>query len=224
MIICGFFLRSHIISITATGRRELVNTITHSIGIPASIAGLIMLLLRAGRLRDPWMFLGFSLYGASSILLFISSTLYHAITAGKVKSFFRFIDHGSIYLLIAGTYTPFALISLSGSWGWSLFGTIWGLALTGILFSSFAGGRFPKFATGTYVLMGWFSLIALPGLLNNMSLAGVVLLIIGGLVYSAGIIFYAWKALPYNHAIWHLFVLGGGVCHYFTVYYFVVPK
>ncbi len=219
----AFFFRRYTISTPTAGRRELVNTLTHATGVLASIAGLIMLLLRAGRTGNVWMFLGFSLYGASSILLFISSTLYHAIRVGTAKTFFRYIDHGSIYLLIAGTYTPFALISLSGSWGWSLFGTIWGLALSGILFSSFLGNRFPKFATGTYVLMGWLSLIALPGLISNMSLMGISLLIIGGAVYTAGIAFYAWKALPYNHAIWHLFVLAGGVCHYFTVYYFVVP-
>lgn len=169
------------------------------------------------------MVISFSLYGATAILLFISSTLYHAVQDGKVKYFFRYIDHSSIYLLIAGTYTPFAIVSLSGSWGWALFGTIWGLALSGILFNSLFAGRFPKFGTATYVLMGWLSLIALPGLINHMSLMGVILLILGGFVYTVGIFFYAWNKLPYNHAIWHLFVLGGGVFHYFTVYYFVVP-
>lgn len=204
-------------------RREFINSITHGLGILASIAGLIMLLLRAARAENVWMFVGFSLYGASSILLFISSTLYHALQVGKVKSFFRYIDHGSIYLLIAGTYTPFALISLSGSLGWSLFGTIWGLALFGILFDALTSERFPKFGVATYVLMGWLALIALPGLLNQLGVVGLSLLISGGLVYTLGIVFYTWKALPYNHAIWHLFVLGGGAFHYFTVYFFVVP-
>jgi len=182
-----------------------------------------MLLLRAARAENVWMFVGFSLYGASSIVLFISSTLYHALQDGKIKSFFRYIDHGSIYLLIAGTYTPFALISLSGSLGWSLFGTIWGLAIFGILFDVLTSERFPKFGIATYVLMGWLSLIALPGLLNQLGIVGLSLLISGGFVYTLGIVFYTWKELPYNHAIWHLFVLGGGAFHYFTVYFFVVP-
>lgn len=204
-------------------RREWINSITHGLGIFASIAGLIMLLLRAARTENIWMFVGFSLYGASSIVLFISSTLYHALQDGKVKSFFRYIDHGSIYLLIAGTYTPFALISLSGSLGWSLFGTIWSLALFGILFDVLTSERFPKFGVATYVLMGWLSLIALPGLLNQLGIVGLSLLISGGFVYTLGIVFYTWKELSYNHAIWHLFVLGGGAFHYFTVYFFVVP-
>ena len=204
-------------------RREVINTVTHGIGVLASIAGLVTLLLRAGRADSVWMFVGFSLYGASLIILFLSSTLYHALQDGRAKSFFRYIDHGSIYLLIAGTYTPFALVSLFGSLGWSLFGTIWGLALSGILFNVLTSGRYPKFGTITYVLMGWLSLVALPGLLNKLGLVGLSLLVSGGFVYTLGIVFYSWKDLPYNHVIWHLFVLGGGAFHYFTVYFFVVP-
>ncbi|MCF7890224.1 hemolysin III family protein [Candidatus Bipolaricaulota bacterium] len=205
-------------------KEEIVSSIIHGLGALASVTGLVLLLLRAVRLDNSWMITGFAIYGASLILLFLSSTLYHAISYPKVKSVLRAVDHCSIYILIAGTYTPFTLVSLRGNWGWSLFGTVWGLAAGGILFNSFSFGRFSRIDTATYVLMGWLSAIVLHQLLSSIGLVGVILLILGGLFYTLGIIFYKWKEFPYNHAIWHLFVLSGGVSHFFVVYYFVTPE
>ncbi len=204
-------------------RVELANSATHGLGTVGSIVGLTMLLLKATRLKNGWMFAGFLVYGISLILLFLSSTLYHAMPFPRLKSLFRLVDHGSIYILIAGTYTPFTLVSLRGPWGWSIFGTIWGLALAGVLFDSFSKGHFRKIGTATYILMGWLSLILLPKLFFSLGLAGLITLLIGGLLYTLGVVFYAWKDLTYNHVIWHLFVLAGGACHFLTVYLFVTP-
>ncbi len=205
-------------------KEEIASSITHGFGVLASIVGLIALLLKAVRLSNTWMITGFTIYSTSLILLFLASTLYHAFPYSRVKSVFRVVDHGSIYLLIAGTYTPFTLVSLRGNWGWALFGTVWGLAFGGIFFNSFSFGRFQKIGTTTYVLMGWLSAIVLHRLLSSVGLFGVILLIAGGLIYTLGIIFYKREGFPYNHAIWHLFVLSGGVCHFLVVYFFVAPK
>jgi len=202
---------------------ETVNSVTHGLGVLVSIAGLVMLLFRGARSGSLWMMTSFSIYGASLILLFLSSTLYHALSYPRVKSVLRSIDHSSIYILIAGTYTPFTLISIRGNWGWALFGTIWGLALGGILFTGFFREQFPRVGTVTYVLMGWLSVVVIHRLFATIGLTGLILLILGGLVYTLGIIFYNWSELPYNHAIWHLFVLGGGTCHFLVVYFFVSP-
>jgi len=204
-------------------REEIANSLTHGLGVLAAISGLVALLLRAVRLNDPRTLAGFLIYGISLILLFLASTLYHAIPQPKVKSIFRIIDHGSIYILIAGTYTPFTLVSLYGSLGWSLFGAIWGLALGGILFNSLFLDRFPRLESVTYVLMGWLSVIVIRQLYFSIGLSGILLLILGGLVYTLGIIFYKYEEFPYNHAIWHLFVLGGGSCHFLVVYFFIYP-
>jgi len=204
-------------------REEIANSVTHGLGTLASISGLVALLLRAVQFSNSWMLAGFLVYGISLILLFLASTLYHALPYPKVKSVFRIIDHSSIYILIAGTYTPFTLVSLRGSWGWSLFGAIWGLALVGIIFNSFFLGRFPRLESATYVLMGWLSVIVIRELFFSIGLNGILLLILGGLIYTMGIIFYKYDKFPYNHAIWHLFVLGGGACHFLVVYFFISP-
>ncbi|MBS3787916.1 hemolysin III family protein [Candidatus Bipolaricaulota bacterium] len=205
-------------------KEEIASYIIHGFGTLASIAGLIVLLVRAVRLDSLWMITSFAIYGASLILLFLSSTMYHGISHTKVKSVLRVVDHGSIYILIAGTYTPFTLVSLRGHWGWSLFGTVWGLALGGILFGSFTFRALPRTETATYVLMGWLSAIVIHRLLDSIGLIGVIFLILGGLIYTLGVIFYKWKGFPYNHAIWHLFVLSGAVCHFLAVYFYVSPK
>lgn len=205
-------------------KEEIASYIVHGFGTLASIAGLTMLLVRAVRLGSSWMITSFGIYGASLILLFLASTLYHGVPHPKVKSVLRVADHGSIYILIAGTYTPFTLVSLRGYWGWSLFGTVWGLALGGILIGSFSFRGLPRTETATYVLMGWLSAIVIHRLLSSIGLIGVILLILGGLIYTLGIIFYKRKGFPYNHAIWHLFVLGGAVCHFLSVYFYVTPK
>ncbi|MBS3736895.1 MAG: hemolysin III family protein [Candidatus Bipolaricaulota bacterium] len=202
---------------------EIANSILHGFGILASVAGLVILLLRAIRWNNSWMLISFGIYGGSLILLFLSSTLYHGLPYQKFKKFFRVLDHSSIYILVAGTYTPFTLVSLRNGWGWALFGTIWGLAFGGILFHCISHGRFSNVGTVTYILMGWLSLIVLHQLLSSIGLVGVILLIVGGLIYSLGVIFYKREGLTYNHAIWHLFVLGGGICHFSVVYFFVAP-
>lgn len=205
-------------------KEELANSILHGFGLLASIAGLVILLLRAVRWNNTWVLISFAIYGGSLILLFLSSTLYHGLPYQKFREFLRVLDHSSIYILIAGTYTPFTLVSLRDGWGWALFGTIWGLAIGGILFHGISLGRFSSVGTATYVIMGWLSLIVLHQLLSSIGLVGVILLIVGGLIYSLGLIFYKREGLLYNHAIWHLFVLGGGFCHFFVVYFFVTPK
>lgn len=202
---------------------ELANSVTHGIGLLASITGLIMLVFRGIQWNSLWAITSFSVYGTSLILLFLSSTLYHIRFYSEVRSVFRAIDHSSIYILIAGTYTPFTLVSLRGNWGWSLFGSVWGLALGGILFKVLSRENFSRVETATYVLMGWLSIVVAHKLFATIGLHGILLLMLGGVVYTLGIIFYNWEELRYHHAIWHLFVLGGGVCHYMAVYFFVAP-
>lgn len=201
-------------------QREILNSGIHGIGALVSAIGLIILLLHAS---NEWMLAGFLVYGITLILLFLSSTLYHGFSFSRVEEWLRIMDHNSIYLLIAGTYTPITLISLRGPWGWSLFGTIWGLALLGILASSFFGKSYPRVETITYILMGWLSLIALSKIIATMGLIGFSLLGAGGLIYTLGVIFYKWEDLPYNHAIWHFFVLMAATCHYCVIYLYVAP-
>ena len=157
------------------------------------------------------------------MLLFSSSTLYHSFRNERVKHIFRVIDHSSIYLLIAGTYTPFVLVNLRGGWGWSLFGVIWGLALAGIVFQVFFVSRFRLLQTLIYLLMGWLVVIAVKPLLTRVPLPGLLWLLAGGLSYTVGALFYLWKELPYHHAVWHLFVLAGAICHYFAILFYVLP-
>jgi hemolysin III len=143
--------------------------------------------------------------------------LYHSFQNPRIKRVLRVLDHASIYLLIAGSYTPFLLVSMRGVWGWTMFGVVWGLALIGVVFKVFFIGRYEVMATAAYVLMGWLCVIAFKEMLVKVPAGGVTFLIIGGVVYTAGVIFYAWHKLPYNHAIWHLFVMGGSICHFFAV-------
>lgn len=202
---------------------EIANSITHGIGTGLSVAGLTLLVTLAGLQGEVWKIVSFSVYGTTLVLLHLSSTLYHAFQHPKVKQVFRVIDHGSIYLLIAGTYTPFLLISLWGPWGWSLLGVVWGLTLLGILLKALYVGRFGKLSVITYLAMGWLAVIAFRQLVASVPRGGLALLAAGGVVYTAGILFYGWKRLPYNHAIWHLFVLGGSMCHYFAILLYLLP-
>lgn len=205
-------------------KEEIANSITHGMGVLASIIGLILLIIKANQSNNRWMIASFSIYGSSMIILFLASTLYHALPHPRVKRVFQVIDHSSIYILIAGTYTPFTLVSLRGGWGWSLFGTVWGLAIVGIILDVFYHGSSSKLETISYVLMGWLSIIAIHRLFAVIGLNGILLLIGGGAVYTLGVIFYRSKKIPFNHAIWHLFVLGGGICHFLVVFFFVVPS
>ena len=202
---------------------EIANSVTHGIGAALSVAGLTLLVVLAAIYGDVWRVVSFSIYGSSLVLLYLASTLYHSIQQPKVKRILRILDHSAIYLLIAGTYTPFTLVSMRGLWGWSLFGVVWGLALLGIAFKTVFIGKYEKLATAAYVLMGWMVVIAFKQMLVTVPPGGIVWLVIGGVIYTLGVLFYAWEKLPYNHAIWHLFVLGGSICHFFAILFHVLP-
>ena len=202
---------------------EIANSITHGIGAALSIAGLTLLVSLAAIYGDVWRVVSFSIYGSSLVLLYLCSTLYHSIQHPKAKRILRIFDHSAIYLLIAGSYTPFTLVSMRGPWGWTLFGVVWGLALLGIAFKTVFIGKYEKWATAAYVLMGWLVVIAFKQMLITVPPGGILWLVIGGVVYTLGVLFYAWEKLPYNHAIWHLFVLGGSICHFFAVLFHVLP-
>ncbi len=196
---------------------EIANSVTHGIAAALSVAGLTLLVVLSVLYGDVWRVISFSVYGSTLILLYMSSTLYHSFQHPRVKRIFRMIDHASIYLLIAGTYTPFLLVSMRGAWGWTLLVVIWGLALLGIGFETLFIDRFRKLSTLAYVLMGWLGVIAAKEMLVIVPPGGLILLAVGGVTYTAGVIFYVWRKLPYHHAIWHLFVIGGSICHYFAI-------
>lgn len=202
---------------------EILNSITCGIGLALSVAALVILIVSASLRGDAWKIVGVSIYGTSIVLLFLFSTLYHSIPSKKAKYVFEILDHCTIYVLIAGTYTPFTLVTLRGPWGWSLFGAVWGLAFFGILFKAFFISRFRVLSAVVYLLMGWLVVIALGPLLRHLAPAGIGWLLAGGVIYSAGLIFYAWKKLPFHHTVWHLFVLAGCVCHFFAVLFYVLP-
>lgn len=202
---------------------EIANSVTHGIGVLVSIAGLVLLIVFSALYGNAWHVVSSSIYGSSMLLLYFASTLYHSLQGPRAKSFFRILDHSSIFILIAGTYTPFTLVSLNGPWGWSIFGVIWGLAVLGIIFKFFFINRFGVLSTVIYVLMGWMIVIAVKPVLEAVPYGGLVLLLSGGLCYTAGLVFYAWKKLKYAHSIWHLFVIGGSVLHYFAVMFYVIP-
>ncbi len=200
-----------------TTGEEIANSITHGFGLALAVPSLVVLVNLAAHRGDPWQVVSFSVYGVSLILLYLVSTLYHGLTRPQIKKTFKFFDHASIYILIAGTYTPFTLVAIRGGWGWSLFGVIWGMAILGILFKIKNTERWGKVSAAVYVLMGWLCVIALHRMIATISPAGLIWLFTGGVLYTGGLIFYGWKKLPYNHAVWHLFVLGGSICHYFAI-------
>lgn len=198
-------------------KEEIANAITHGIGVGLAIAGLIVLVVFAARISDTWKVVSFSIYGATMITLFLSSTLYHAFPQPYVKRFFRILDHSSIFLLIAGTYTPVTIGTMRGGWGWTLFGIIWGLTLIGIILKIFAMRKLKWVSTVIYLSMGWIILIAIKPLMNTVSTAFLVWILIGGLAYSLGVIFYVARKMPFHHAIWHIFVLLGCTSHFFAM-------
>jgi hemolysin III len=201
---------------------EVANAVTHGLGALLSIAALVIMVVFAARDGDSLKIVSASIFGASLILLYSSSTFYHA-SPPSLKEFSQKIDHSAIYLLIAGTYTPFTLVTLSGAWGWWVFGIIWFLAVCGIIFQVFFySDRLRIISTIIYLLMGWMVIVAIKPLVNNMELNGLWWLLAGGLSYSGGVAFYLWKKLPFAHSIWHLFVLGGSICHFFAVLFFVI--
>ncbi len=194
---------------------EIANAITHGMGVGLSIAALVILVVFAAQQSDAWKVVSFSIYGAAMIMLYTASTLYHSFHQPKIKRFFRILDHCSIFLLIAGTYTPITIGTMRGGWGWTLFGIIWGLALLGVNLKIFALGKLKAVSIAVYIFMGWMVLIAVKPLMQAAPPSFLMWMLIGGLSYTLGIIFYAAKRLPYHHSIWHLFVLGGSISHFF---------
>jgi hemolysin III len=199
---------------------EIANSVSHGVGVVAALAATPFLVLAAARRGGAFAIVGASIFAGSAVILYVASTLYHALPGNRAKRLFRIIDHSAIFLLIAGTYTPFALGALRGSLGWTLFGVVWGLAALGITLKSVAGIRYPWLSTTLYLAMGWLALVAIRPLWVHVPVAGWLWLIAGGLAYTAGIAFYAAERLPYGHFVWHLFVLLGTVCHFFAVLWY----
>ncbi len=204
-------------------REEIANSSIHAIGLALGVAALSILVVLACKRGTTWHIVSCSIYGSTLVILYLSSTLYHAFQNPRVKKVFKTIDHCSIYLLIAGTYTPFKLVILRGGWGWTLFGIIWGLAVFGFLFKIFHTGKYKFISTMVYLAMGWLIVIAVKPLFLNLSVTGFSWLLAGGLFYSLGVIFFLSDRILYFHAIWHLFVLGGSICHFFAVLHHVLP-
>ncbi len=200
-----------------TPAEEIANSLTHGTGALLAVAGLVPLTLTAATGGDARRIVGCSVFGAALVLLYATSTLYHALTHARAKQVLRAFDHSAVYLLIAGTYTPFTLVTLRGAWGWSLFGVVWGLAALGVTLRLTLRRRPTALAITLYVGMGWCALVALHPLARALSPAGLALLLAGGVAYSAGVGFYLWRRLRFHHAIWHGFVLLGSVLHYFAI-------
>ncbi|HEX2862356.1 MAG TPA: hemolysin III family protein [Lacunisphaera sp.] len=202
---------------------EVANAVSHGFGALLGVMGLVVLLVGASRDGNAWHVVSTAVFGTTLVVLYTASTLYHSIPGARAKQILQKFDHAAIFLLIAGSYTPFVLVTLRGPWGWSLFGVIWGLAVVGIALKFWFAGRFRLVSTLIYLAMGWLVLIAIKPLAAVLPEGGMKLLVAGGLCYSGGAVFYLWKRLPYHHAIWHLFVLGGSICHWAAVFWHVIP-
>jgi hemolysin III len=196
---------------------ELANAIIHGVGVILSVAALVILVVFASLYGTVWHVVSFTLFGVTMVLLYTSSTLLHSFPAGKAKDVFEIMDHSSIYFFIAGTYTPYLFIAVKGPLGWTLFGIVWGLAIFGTVFKSYFVKKFVLFSTILYVIMGWMIVFAWKPLITNVPQQGMVLLVIGGLLYTVGAVFYVWRGFYYHHAIWHVFVLAASVMHFFSV-------
>jgi len=199
---------------------EIANSVSHGVGVVAAVAATPFLVLGGARRGGAFAIVGASIFAGSAVVLYLASTLYHALPRNRAKRVFRVIDHSAIFLLIAGTYTPFALGALRGGWGWTLLGVVWGLAALGVTLKSVAGIRYPWLSTTLYLAMGWLVLIAIRPLWAHVPVAGWLWLIAGGLAYTAGVAFYAAERVRYGHFVWHVFVLLGTVCHYFAVLWY----
>jgi len=204
-----------------TPGEELANSISHGIGLVAALAGTPFLVMEAARHGDAGFIVGSSIFAATMVLLYLASTLYHALPPGKAKRVFRIIEHSAIFFLIAGTYTPFTLGVLRGGWGWTLLGLVWGLALTGVALKVFERMSHPIISTGLYLLMGWLIVIAADPMLVRVPLSGLLWLVAGGVAYTVGVAFFVTDArFRYGHFVWHLFVMAGTACHYFAVLWY----
>ena len=201
---------------------ELFNSISHGVGALGAIACCAVIVVFAALTRDPWKIVSASVYGTCMILLFLFSTLYHSLTNATAKKVFRAFDHLGIFLLIAGSYTPITLVTLRGPLGWTLFGVVWGAAGLGIVFNAISVERFKKFSMIAYIATGWTVVLAIVPLVRSIHLPGIILMVIGGLMYTIGIVFYKMKKIRYMHSVWHLFVLAGALFQYFAILFYVI--
>ena len=198
---------------------EAANSVSHGLGLIAALAGIPFLIVHAVRQGDAGFIAGTCVFSATIVILYLASTLYHALPVGQAKRVFRVIEHSAIFLLIAGTYTPFTLGVLRGAWGWSLFGVVWGLAAAGVAMKAFVKTPHPVISTSLYLLMGWVVVVAAKPLIAEVPTAGLLWLLAGGLAYTVGVVFFATDSrLRYGHFVWHLFVMAGTICHYFAVF------
>jgi hemolysin III len=206
-----------------TPAEEKANSLTHGLGSLLSLAALPLLIIFTARHGDPWLIASCTIYGITLLMLYTASTLYHSIASPDAKRILKIVDHSSIFLLIAGTYTPYLLITLRGPWGWTLLGLVWSIAAAGLVMKLFWTGRFRFLSTLLYLAMGWIVVVAFKPLVQNLPRGGLALLVAGGLFYTSGTVFYLWKKLPFGHAVWHGFVLAGSACHFFSILLYVVP-
>jgi len=207
-----------------TAGEEIANSLTHGLGVVLTLVVGPLLVIIAARTGDVWRIVSAAVYATTLLLLFTSSTLYHGLRPRRAKAVFQRIDHAAIYLLIAGTYTPFTLITLRGPWGWSLFGIVWGLAIAGVALKGTFGARLPALSTAVYLGMGWLAVIALRPLLTNVAPRGILWLLAGGLFYTAGVVFYVRdERYRYHHAVWHVFVLAGSIAHFCAILWYALP-
>ncbi|MBP1969070.1 hemolysin III [Virgibacillus natechei] len=202
---------------------EIANTITHGIGAVLSLAGLVILIVFSTLHGTGWHVVSFTVFGVTMFILYISSTFVHALPPGKAKDLFEIFDHSAIYLFIAGTYTPFTFIVIQGALGWTMFGIVWGLAIAGVVFKSYFVKRFLFTSTFLYIVMGWMVILGWNEIVDNLHINGVILLVIGGLFYTVGAIFYVWRGFKYHHMVWHLFVIAGTTAHFFCVLIYLLP-
>ncbi len=201
---------------------EIANAVSHGVALLAATGAALVLVVTASERGGTAEAVGASVFAATLVLVYLTSTLYHALPRNRAKRLFRILDHGAIYLLIAGTYTPFTLGPLRGTWGWTLFALVWGLAIVGVVFKTVGGLRYPKLSTAIYIAMGWLVLVAIEPLRLTVPLSGIFWLLAGGIAYTVGVAFFAPKRLRYSHFVWHLFVIAGSACHFAAVLWYAV--
>jgi hemolysin III len=201
---------------------EIANAVSHGVGLLLSVIAAPVLVIAAVQRGGVTEIVAASIFGVTMVLVYLTSTLYHALPMNRAKRVFRILDHGAIFLLIAGTYTPFTLGPLRGIWGWTLFGLVWGLALAGVVFKAVGGVRYPKLSTSLYIAMGWLVIVAIEPLRLNVPMSGLFWLLAGGIAYTAGVAFFAPRRLRYGHFVWHLFVIAGTACHFAAVLWYAV--
>jgi hemolysin III len=199
---------------------EIANSVSHGLGLLLALAGAALLMVATARMGSAWSIVGDSVFAATMVLLYLASTLYHSLRPNKAKDFFRLLDHGAVFLLIAGTYTPFTLGVLRGPWGWTLLGLVWTLAIAGIGMKAIFGARYLWFSVALYVTMGWLVVIAAKTVITHVPVAGLLWILAGGIAYTGGLGFFAAHRMRYGHFIWHLFVIAGTTCHFFAVFWY----